>query len=926
MYNAVTSKILTAYSQCPRKAYLLLCTEEQGIQHEYTRILEQRRNHNLINYLRALAVSDQTAIEISSKVSSPFAPNLHNENGLIVKATLKTENLEAYCDVLTQVKSHSPRGVSEYEPTIVVDTYSISKEQKLELLFTGFVLGQLQKKPPINGYLVKVSGKVERVKLEPHYKELKLYLDPLREWLVTTPTTPPSVMLNKHCLTCQFQILCGDQAEKVDDLSLLDRATHKLIQRYHKKGIFTVNQLSYTFKPRRSKKRTRKTTPTHKLELQALAIRTNKIYIQELPSLQRHPIELFLDIEGIPDQQSYYLIGLIVSQKDHYSYHSFWGDTIQDEEGMWYRFLEKIKEYPNAPIYHYGAYESTALERLAARYQTECEHVMQGLVNLIAFIYGKVYFPVRSNSLKDIGKFMGASWSSPNASGLQALVWRYHWEETRNAAYKQLLLRYNQEDCQALCLLTNELTRIFATAQTQPNIEFADQPKQLTTSIGEQIHNKLESILKFAHANYEGKKIRLNPKITDESPENKKRGGSVGHKGYVRLIPRTTKVIHIPRRESCPICGNKMPQAPTKTIEKFIIDIVSSKNGCRKTITKYCGTTEYCQTCNRYYPPDEINNMGCNSLFGHGFQAWVLYQRLALRLSYQIIIKAMEEQFNERISPGSISNFIKYFALYYADTEGLLMKHILASPFVHADETQINIQGTNHYVWVFTDGRHVVFKMTETREATIVHDVLKDYQGILVSDFYPGYDSIKCRQQKCLVHLIRDLNEDLWKSPFDYEFESFVLEVKNLLAPILEAAQTYGLKKHRFKKFQKHINQFYDRVITDKIYRSDLVKRYQTRFKRYKDSLFTFTDYDDIPWNNNMAERSIRHLAIQRKISGFFFKSVAPDYLLMLGIAQTCRFQNKSLLKFFMSREKDLDTFKATKPIKISAPVKSTTS
>ena len=43
-----------------------------------------------------------------------------------------------------------------------------------------------------------------------------------------------------------------------------------------------------------------------------------------------------------------------------------------------------------------------------------------------------------------------------------------------------------------------------------------------------------------------------------------------------------------------------------------------------------------------------------------------------------------------------------------------------------------------------------------------------------------------------------------------------------------------------------------------------------------------------------MAERAIRQLAVQRKISGTFFKRVAPQYLLFLAISQTCRFQNKS--------------------------------
>jgi len=71
-----------------------------------------------------------------------------------------------------------------------------------------------------------------------------------------------------------------------------------------------------------------------------------------------------------------------------------------------------------------------------------------------------------------------------------------------------------------------------------------------------------------------------------------------------------------------------------------------------------------------------------------------------------------------------------------------------------------------------------------------------------------------------------------------------------------------------------------------------------------------------------MAERAIRHLAVQRKISGSFFDSLISQYLLLLGIAQSCRFQDKSFLKFLLSQEKDVDLFKASKAKKNTRPVK----
>ncbi|PYT20187.1 MAG: IS66 family transposase, partial [Acidobacteria bacterium] len=205
------------------------------------------------------------------------------------------------------------------------------------------------------------------------------------------------------------------------------------------------------------------------------------------------------------------------------------------------------------------------------------------------------------------------------------------------------------------------------------------------------------------------------------------------------------------------------------------------------------------------------------------------------------------------------------------------------SPFVHVDETRLSIRGVDQYVWVFTNGQHVVFRLTETRETTVVQEVLEGYKGVLVSDFYAGYDAVGCRQEKCWVHLIRDLNEDLWKFPFDEELQTFVLEVKNLIVPMVEAVDRWGPKAKHLRKFKKHVDQFYATQIDSAEYALDATKKYQKRFARYRESLFRFLDEDGIPWNNNTAERAIRHLAVQRKISGTFHPRGAIAYLELLG-------------------------------------------
>jgi predicted RecB family nuclease len=905
MSKTITSEILVAYSQCPRKAYLLLCTGEQGTPHEYVRILEQQRQATQQKYLNILRRNN---VDVQS-----YSPDkLTGKHEFLIDATLEANGLAADCAFLNKVRTHSALGRYSYEPTIFAGTHSIKKEQKLELFYVSHVLEQVQNRRPVSGRIIGLDAKSHKVKLEDSLKTLRPFLEPLQEWAGEPSPEPPPLILNRHCPICQFRNLCRTKAEQEDNLSLLDGiSTPKAINKYQKKGLFTVKQLSYTFKPRKRKKRAKNPPPViHKPELQALAIREGKIYLQELPELIRQSVELFLDIEGVPDRQFYYLIGLLVNENGATTYHPFWANTSADEAQMWGQFLAKVSQYPEAPIYHYGSFEPRALTKLAKRYDTDGDSFAEQLVNVNEHIFGKVYFPVYSNRLKEIGAFIGAKWSSPQASALQSLVWRHHWEEIRSAEYKGLLLTYNEEDCQALKLLTDELSEIKDKADSISDLDFGNRQKRYSIKADNPAHHQLEAILKFAHSDFDKKKISFRQMVDNQE---KKRPRSSLRGTRKKIIRKPTRTVRLPHRTVCPKCEDKLLVETQRTSENIVVDLIFTKNGVRKTTTKYWATKGYCKKCRHFYNPSGFNEHGCPPLYGYGFKVWIAYHRVALRLSYQSLELMIEDFFNEKINSKLLINYIRDVALRHSETEKLLIARILDSTFLHADETKINIRGENWYVWVFTNGKHVAFKLTETRESTVVHKLLAAYSGILISDFYPGYDSIQCKQQKCWVHLIRDLNNDLWGAPFDTEFGALVLETKNLIIPILVAVDKYGLKKRNLNKFKKSVDKFYKNVIVNKRYKSELAIKYQNRFIKYRDSLFTFLEYDGVPWHNNTAENAIRHFALQRRISVSFYESTSRDYLLLLGIRQTCRFQDKSFLRFLLSEETDLDKFEANK-------------
>ncbi len=277
---------------------------------------------------------------------------------------------------------------------------------------------------------------------------------------------PPPLVLNRHCAVCDFQARCRHLAIERDDLSLLSAMTSKERAKSNAKGVFTITQLSYGYRPRRRKrtrpdaessKKSNKRAPLvrndHKLK--ALAVKKKQIHVVGAPSLTFNGTPTFLDIEGMPDRNFYYLVGLRFPSGGEQVERSFWADGLDDERQMWEDCMRELKAIGNAQIVSYGAYETRFLKQMRARYALAPEDVefVDGLIEtsikFIGCIYGKVYFPTYSNNLKEVGRYLGFEWAWPEASGAAAPLLRRAWELSADDRLKRELIEYNKDDCRA---------------------------------------------------------------------------------------------------------------------------------------------------------------------------------------------------------------------------------------------------------------------------------------------------------------------------------------------------------------------------------------------------------------------------------------------------------------------------------------------
>jgi hypothetical protein len=223
------------------------------------------------------------------------------------------------------------------------------------------------------------------------------------------------------------------------------------------------------------------------------------------------------------------------------------------------------------------------------------------------------------------------------------------------------------------------------------------------------------------------------------------------------------------------------------------------------------------------------------------------------------------------------------------------------------DEATVNLRNNaKGYVWVLASLDKVYFFYRATREGTFLNEMLAGFRGVLVSDFFSAYESVDCPQQRCLLHFLRDVNEDLQKNPFDEEFKRFAQAFATLLRRIVDTIDRHGLAKDFLGKYIPGASRFVEDV-SDGTYSSEVMLGYQKRVKKSAGKLFTFLEPDDVPWNNNNAEHAIKEFAKLRNLAdGTFSERSLQEALLLLSVFQTCQFNGISVIDFLLSGKSDL--------------------
>jgi predicted RecB family nuclease len=907
----INEELFAAFVNCETKSFLKV-TGTKGDRPEF--LDWQRRILN--DYKQKCCLR----LQVNCHKNEYFLGSLSLENlrnnryRFVIDCIMQAEGIQSSIHALERLASASTKH-DRYIPIRFVPSRKITRHDKLLLAFDALVISMASgETPPFGRIIHGGEQKVVKIGLSGLMKPARAIVESIAAQL--SSQTPPQLILNKHCVECEFQQRCRQIAIEKDELSLLSRMTEKERKKQHAKGILSVTQLSYTFRPRRKPKRLAGQPEKHNNALQALAIRERKIHIVGKPELKLvGGASVSMDVEGIPDRDFYYLIGLRISGGGPVVQRSYWANEPREEKEIWMSCLRMLGTIESPQLIHYGSYETIFLKRMNERYGSTDENrafineLIANSVNLLSVIYGHIYFPTYSNGLKEISKYLGFAWSDNTASGLQSLSWRSQWEFSKDAGIKEKLITYNAEDCEALERVTNTIVGLYDRSESDKALHSGDATVVNTDSIKREYPQRfgtidfaipeLAAINKAAYWDYQHNKIyvRSSARLNRAVKRNSNTSGRVS---------RPNKTIDCLPPSCCRNC--KVTKFYKHgSYAKIVYDLQFGRSSIKRWIVKYRSHRYRCFQCKAIFWSQQW--LTIKGRIGPQLLSYMIYQVIELRLPQRVVGLSLKQLFGLDLSLALLGQLKAKAARIYKPTYDAIFSRLTTGHVLHADETRISVVGGSAYVWVFTNLEEVAFYFTETREGEVLQTLFGTFRGVLVSDFYTAYDSMKCPQQKCLIHLIRDLNEDFLKQPFDKELEEVMRTFSSVLRPIIETVDRFGLKTRFLRRHKRAVEQFYLRV-ADSDYQSEAAIKYKKRFEKNRDKLFTFLDYDGVPWNNNNAEHAIKSFAMLRNvIRGSSSARGIRDYATLLSICETCKYKGTNFLNFLRSGHEDVDEF-----------------
>ena len=353
-------------------------------------------------------------------------------------------------------------------------------------------------------------------------------------------------------------------------------------------------------------------------------------------------------------------------------------------------------------------------------------------------------------------------------------------------------------------------------------------------------------------------------KPTANKRKRHKPGRKPGHPPARRPKPDHVDQHEDHRADCCPDCGGPLNRC-TETRTRYTEDIPED---IKPVVTEHTIHRDWCPSCkNKVEPP--VTAALPKSTLGNRIlvlSAWLHY---ALGNTLSQIVEVFNFHLQLKISTGGL--LVMWFRLqeilypWYEQVQ----HEALHKAVLHADETGWRVDGQTHWLWCFADPDLSFFLIHRSRGSPALERFfLHEFAGTLVTDFWSAYNAVDCAlRQTCLVHLLRDLEQvDKSKSPTG-DWPGFAKKLRRLVGDAIRL--WYRRNDVPEAVYDRRRQQLQLRLLEliDEPWQGRHPKRLIKRLRRHADDVLTFLYEASVPFDNNLAERSIRPAVILRKNS-----------------------------------------------------------
>src|SRR5262245_27729156 len=264
---------------------------------------------------------------------------------------------------------------------------------------------------------------------------------------------------------------------------------------------------------------------------------------------------------------------------------------------------------------------------------------------------------------------------------------------------------------------------------------------------------------------------------SDASLPAKPRGRAAGHPGSSRRRPTQIDYIQtIAAPESCPDCGTAFTGVGTMR-ERVVEDIVLVRP---TVITRYLIERRWCPNC-RAYHEDAVTAALPRHRLGLHVLLFVVYQKVALGLSYGKIQRELRTYFGLRVSVGELPSMVAEIAALFGPAYARLLHMMRQQAAIHVDETSWRVDGVPHWLWVFVNDVVALYVVSRSRGSKVPQAVLgPDFDGVVNSDFFSAYSPLDVEKAKCWAHLLRDSHDHAKDQDGESERSRFHRELHGL--------------------------------------------------------------------------------------------------------------------------------------------------